>query len=101
ILDPLVAYLQRGLNANSDQGVRSAFAAMKMLGERTGAAIVVVRHLNKSTGANPLYRGGGSIGIIGAARCGLLLALDPEHPQRRILAATKSNLGQPPPSLAL
>ena len=100
IVDPLMAYLQLGHNANSDQDVRRAFAALKTLGERTGAAIVVVRHLNKSTGANPLYRGGGSIGIIGAARCGLLLAQDPEHPQRRILAATKGNLGRPPPSLA-
>jgi hypothetical protein len=100
ILDPLVAYLQRGHNASSDQGVRRALAAMKTLGERTGVAIIVVRHLNKSSSANPLYRGGGSIGIIGAARCGLLLAQDPEHPQRRILAATKGNLGHPPPSLA-
>jgi putative DNA primase/helicase len=100
ILDPLVAYLQRGHNANSDQHVRRAFASLKALGERTGAAIVVVRHLNKSFSANPLYRGGGSIGIIGAARCGLLLAQDPEHPQRRILAATKGNLGRPPAALA-
>jgi hypothetical protein len=100
ILDPLVAYLQPGHNANSDQGMRRAFAALKALGERTGAAIVVVRHLNKSSAANPLYRGGGSIGIIGAARCGLLLAQDPEHPQRRLLAATKGNLGRPPATLA-
>src|SRR5688572_2019819 len=68
ILDPLVAYLQPGHSANSDQGMRRAFSALKKLAERTGAAIIVVRHLNKSTGANPLYRGGGSIGIIGAAR---------------------------------
>lgn len=100
IIDPLVAYLQGGLSANSDQDVRRALAALKQLGERTGAAIVAVRHLNKSTGANPLYRGGGSIGIIGAARCGLLLAPDPDDPERRILATTKGNLGKPPPSLA-
>jgi hypothetical protein len=100
IVDPLMAYLQRGHNANSDQDVRRALASLKSLGDRTGAAIVVVRHLNKTSGANPLYRGGGSIGIIGAARCGLLLAQDPEHPQRRILAATKGNLGRPPASLA-
>jgi hypothetical protein len=100
IIDPLMAYLHLGHNANSDQHVRRAFASLKALGERTGAAIVVVRHLNKSTSSNPLYRGGGSIGIIGAARCGLLLAQDPEHPQRRILAATKGNLGRPPASLA-
>ena len=100
IVDPLMAYLHRRHNAYSDQDVRRALAAMKTLGERTGAAIVVVRHLNKTASTNPLYRGGGSIGIIGAARCGLLLAQDPENPRRRILAATKGNLGHPPPSLA-
>jgi hypothetical protein len=92
--------LHRRHNANSDQDVRRVLAALKTFGERSGAAIVVVRHLNKSASANPLYRGGGSIGIIGAARCGLLLAQDPEHPPRRILAATKGNLGRPPASLA-
>jgi hypothetical protein len=100
VVDPLMAYLHRRHNANSDQDVRRALAALKTLGERTGAAIVAVRHLDKSPGANPLYRGGGSIGSIGAARCGLLLAPDPDDPQRRILAASKGTLGQPPPSLA-
>jgi hypothetical protein len=100
IIDPLVAFLARGHNANSDQGVRRAFHALKGLAERTGVAIVAVRHLNKSMTANPLYRGGGSIGIIGAARCGLLLASDPDDAERRILASTKDNLGLPPPSLA-
>src|SRR5215213_1997255 len=100
IIDPLMAYLHRRHNANSDQDVRRALAALKTFGERTGVAIVIVRHLNKSTSANPLYRGGGSIGILAATKCGLLLAQDPEHPQRRILAATKGNLGRPPPALA-
>jgi hypothetical protein len=100
IIDPLVAFLARGHNENSNQGVRRAFHSLKGLGERTGVAIVAVRHLNKSMTVNPLYRGGGTIGIIGAARCGLLLAPDPDDPQRRILASTKDNLGLPPPSLA-
>jgi hypothetical protein len=100
VIDPLVAFLSRGHNANSDQGVRRAFHSLRGLAERTGVAIVAVRHLNKSPGANPLYRGGGSIGIIGAARCELLLAPDPDDPERRILASTKGNLGRPPPSLA-
>ena len=100
VIDPLVAFLSRGHNANSDQGVRRAFHALKGLAERTGVAIVAVRHLNKSLTTNPLYRGGGSIGIIGAARCGLLLAPDPDDSERRILASTKDNLGRPQPSLA-
>jgi hypothetical protein len=36
----------------------------------------------------------------GAARCGLLLAADFDDPTRRILATSKANLIQPPPSLA-
>jgi hypothetical protein len=100
VIDPLVAFLSRGHNANSDQGVRRAFHSLRSLAERTGVAIVAVRHLNKTSSANPLYRGGGSIGIIGAARCGLLLAPDPDDPERRILASSKGNLGRPPPSLA-
>jgi hypothetical protein len=51
-------------------------------------------------GTNALYRGGGSIGIIGAARSGLLVARAPEYPEHeRILASSKSNLGPPLPAL--
>ena len=100
IVDPLVAYLDPALNSHHDQDVRRALWPLKLLGERTGAAVVAVRHLTKGTGANALYRGGGSIGIIGAARCGLLLAADPDDPTVRVLAAHKANLAQPPPSLA-
>jgi hypothetical protein len=100
IIDPLVAFLTRGHNENSNQGVRRAFHSLKGLGERTGVAIIAVRHLNKSMTANPLYRGGGTMGIIGAVRCALLLAPDPDDPQRRILVPTKENLGLPPPALA-
>jgi hypothetical protein len=80
VIDPLVAFLAPRHNVNSDQAVRQAFHALKGLAERTGVAIVAVRHLYKSVTGNPLYRGGGSIGIIGAARCGLLLAADPDDP---------------------
>lgn len=100
IIDPLLAFLERRFNANNDQHVRRAGVALKDFAERTGVAIVAVRHLNKSVGSNPLYRGGGSIGLIGTARCGLLLAVDPDDPARRVLAATKANLAQPPASLA-
>ena len=47
-----------------------------------------------------MYRGGGSIGIVGAARSGLLLANDPNDPQVRVLATVKSNLGKHAESLS-
>ena len=64
--------------------------------------MIVLRHLNKSGGGNALYRGGGSIGIIGAARAGFMCGTDPddETGQRRVLARVKSNLAAEPPALA-
>jgi hypothetical protein len=47
-----------------------------------------------------LYRGGGSIGIIGAARAGLLVAVDPADAERRVLASTKANLAPAAVSLS-
>lgn len=100
VIDPLMAYLDMKVNSWRDQDVRSALAPLAALAERTGAAILILRHLNKATGMNALYRGGGSIGIVAAARSGLLVAKHPDDPDNeRVLASTKSNLGPPLPSL--
>jgi hypothetical protein len=68
VVDPLMAFLSNDTNSHRDQDVRRALAPLASLAERTGASVLVVRHLNKAAANNPLYRGGGSIGIIGAAR---------------------------------
>jgi hypothetical protein len=101
VIDPLVAYLPGTVDANRDQDVRRALAQLSALAVSTGSAIVAIRHLRKSGGGNPLYRGAGSIGIIGAARSGILLAGDPDDPTRRVLAAFKSNFAATPPSIGL
>jgi len=63
------------------------------MASRTRAAVLFTRHLNKSSQeSNPLYRGGGSIGIIGAARTGLAITSDPVDPSDSILWVVKSNL---------
>jgi hypothetical protein len=69
------------------------------LEERNGELVLVVRHLNKAAANNPLYRGGGSIGIIGAARMAFVVGKDPQDENRRVLASTKNNLAMPPASL--
>lgn len=100
IVDPLTAYLGERVNSHRDADCRRALWPLAKLAEKTGAAVVVIRHLNKVGGNNPLYRGGGSIGIIGAARSGLLVARDPDTPDRRVLASTKCNLAKLPGSLS-
>jgi len=102
IIDPLMAYLGRETNSYRDQDVRGILAPLARLAERLDVAIVVVRHLTKGANANVLYRGGGSIGIIGAARVALMVGCDPDDPDgpRRIFAVAKSNLAALPPAFA-
>ena len=102
IIDPLMAYLGGKTNSHRDQDIRRVLARIADLAEKTGAAFLIVRHLNKSVGGHAIYRGGGSIGIIGAARSGLLVARDPdqeEEGERRVLASVKCNLAAMPESL--
>jgi RecA-family ATPase len=94
-----MAFLSGGTDSYRDQDVRRTLAALSALAEETGAAVVIVRHLNKSGGKNPIYRGGGSIGIIGAARSGMLVAKHPDDEDLRVLSMAKSNLAAQAPSL--
>jgi hypothetical protein len=108
VIDPLMAHLGDA-NAHKDQDVRAALAPLSTLAEEQGMAVAVVRHLNKMSGANALYRGGGSIGIIGAFRIGLLFGEAPQsgageeasEESRLALTHNKNNLGEAPASLAL
>lgn len=100
VIDPLMAFLAGRVDSHRDQDVRGALHLLADLAEREHVAVLIVRHLNKAGGGHPIYRGGGSIGIIGAARAGLLVAPDPKDDTRRVVAVSKSNLGPVPPSLA-
>jgi hypothetical protein len=100
IVDVLMAYGE--VNAHRDQDIGRALHILSSLAERAGCCVIVLRHLNKSGGPNALYRGGGSIGIIGAARAGFMCGTDPddETGQRRVFANIKMNIAAEPPSLA-
>jgi len=100
VIDVLLAYLGSDTDSYRDQDIRLALAPLASSATRSQAAVLVIRHLNKTGGGNPLYRGGGSIGVIGAARAAMLVAADPENSDVRLLAMTKSNLGRPAPTLA-
>jgi RecA-family ATPase len=99
IVDVLMAYLGGDINSHHDQDVRRALTPLAALAERTGCCVLVLRHLNKSTGASVVYRGGGSIGIIGAARAAFICGTDPEDQDRRVLAPVKCNLSAEPPAI--
>jgi AAA domain len=100
IVDVVMAYLPTGSDAHKDQDIRRVLSPLSKLADDAGCTVLLLRHLNKAAGRDPLYRGGGSIGIVGAARAGLVVARDPEDGDRRVLASVKSNLGPAPGALA-
>lgn len=95
VLDPLMGILAGKVDAHRDQDVRAALAQVADMAAETDCAVLLVRHLNKGAGGNALYRGGGSIGIVAAARSGLIVLSDPDEPGVRILTPTKANLSEP------
>jgi putative DNA primase/helicase len=98
ILDPVVAFLDGEHSAYSEQEVRKALAPLKTLAEETGCAVLVVMHLNKRDGSDPLRRIANSGAFTALARSVLLLGVDPEAEgddadRRRVLTAVKGNVG--------
>lgn len=105
IVDPLTAHLDENINSWSDQSVRRAMEPLRRSAEKHGCAVMIVAHLNKGAGHDPLHRTGGSIGIPATVRSALLLARDPGDPdgergRQRILAHIKCNVGPTSPSQA-
>lgn len=99
ILDPLASFVGGGIDTNKDSSVRVLLTSFSQMAEETGAAFIIVRHLNKGSGISAIYRGGGSIGIIGAARSALLVAKHKDDPERRVIASVKNNLAREPKAL--
>lgn len=98
VIDPLLGALGAETNSWNDQHVRRALAPLASLADRTGAAVICIRHLTKGDGQNAKYRGGGSIGIIGAARAAFLFADAPGQEGVHVMAPVKGNLWRKRPA---
>lgn len=106
IIDPITACLSDKVDSFKDASVRKVLAELAAMAQRTGAAVLSVRHLNKnSSNGSAMYRASGSIAFTAAPRVTLLVGFDPtdrapEAEKRRVLACVKSNLGPKPASRA-
>jgi 5S rRNA maturation endonuclease (ribonuclease M5) len=92
VLDPIMAFLGVATDSHNDASVRKALGPLAMMARRRGVAVVVVRHLNKGTG-KAIYRGGGSIAFVGAARAAFLVSQHPDDEDKRVMVVVKNNLG--------
>ena len=92
IIDPVQAFLGADVDMNRANEVRPVFRKLGMIAEKTGCAIVLIGHLNKSSGTQSTYRGLGSIDFQAAARSVLIVGRIKDEPEVRVVCHTKSSL---------
>ena len=89
VIDPLSAFCGGSLNA---QTLHKAVVELARFAASTGAAVIVVRPLNRRLGASASERGRAGPTLSTEARSALLLAQHPDDPDKQVLAVVKSNL---------
>lgn len=94
ILDPLMSRLDANLDSHKDAEVRLALEPLVSLGDRTGATIIGLIHVNKSTSQDPLTTLMASRAFAAVARSVLFVMQDPDDESIRLLGQAKNNLGQ-------
>jgi hypothetical protein len=99
VIDPMNAFLGGDTDTYKDHDVRRALSPIENIAQRTGCAILIIAHLNKKEDSATLYRVGGSIGIVGAARSVLAVSRSSTDDEMQILYSLKSNLSKRPPAL--
>jgi hypothetical protein len=97
LLDPIMGFASEDIQTHNDASIRRMLGPLADVASEHGCAILGIRHLKKDQREeNPLYRGGGSIAIGGAARSVLLVGKMPndETDTERVLAPVKNNLAR-------
>jgi hypothetical protein len=98
-IDTLSAFTAPGVSLNDDAHVRRLTNPIAAVAERTQSTWILLSHLNKKANTPTLYRTGGSIALIGAARAAFTFGPHPDDPTKNVFAPLKHNLGPRPHSL--
>lgn len=99
IIDPVSAYLD-GTDSHNNTDVRGLLAPLAKLATDHKVAVVLVQHLNKSSGSSAMYRAMGSVAFIAAARAAYVVTKDQKNPERRLVMPVKNNLAKDSTGLA-
>lgn len=93
IVDPITAFLG-DTDSHVNAEVRALLSSLSKLASRYNLAIVVVTHLNKSSGGSPLNKITGSLAFVAAARAAFMVIKDENDESRRLFLPVKNNLAE-------
>jgi hypothetical protein len=91
VIDPITACLGRA-NQNTAGAIRAVMTRLAEFAARTGVAVVVISHLNKSASRSAMMRATGSLAFVAVARAAFLVTKDPINSDQRLFLPIKSNL---------
>lgn len=94
IIDPFQAFLPKGASMNNIGEMRRVTTALSNVAKQTGAAIVLVGHLNKNEHSKDIHRGLGSVDLSNAARSIVTVYTEKDDNFNRYMRATKSNFDE-------
>lgn len=94
ILDPLFAYVPSGQDMYKPNVIRQLLSFLKEIAETGETAVLIVRHLTKAKHDKAIYRGGGSMDVIGAARSAFLVCEHPNDSSTKLVVHIKHNIAK-------
>lgn len=93
VIDPAGAYIGRaGVNENQDAELRGVLGPLSEASNRTGACVLLVKHLNKSAGVSAVQRVGGGGAYVNAVRFSYMVAPDPDDGDKKLMLPLKTNV---------
>ena len=92
VIDPLQSILTEKQDISSVKYMRPLLRDLGNIAAKTGAAIVIIGHMNKTEKFKGIYRGLGSIDITAAVRSVLLVGKQKDNKDIRFMAQIKNNL---------
>jgi len=97
VIDPLMDHIELGRDINTNQHAREVVNSLKNLAHKTGCAFLIIRHWNKKTDQEFIYRAGGSQEQSNVVRCIRAIVADPDDRDIKILFSLKHSIGKRAP----
>lgn len=98
VFDTLNTYIGKADTHKASEATQ-AMNMFKEIANDFNCAVLLLRHLTKGTGP-AMYRGQGSVAFAGSARVTMVVGVDPEDSDTRVMAIVKGNLAPMPGGLA-
>ena len=93
VVDPITAFLG-ATDSHVNAEVRALLSKLSKIASAHRIAIVVVTHLNKSTGGSAMNKITGSLAFVAAARAAYMVIKDENDESRRLFLPVKNNLAE-------